>query len=138
MRFRRKQVLALMFVAAVASCDGDELPPGPPPGPTGPGFLAVVLTTPNNNDGALLVTLSGGPLDSIRANQLTLRTAEVGTNQYQVILAGSPRDASVIVRFWVPEVGDVASYRATLDQAAARGTYEQLPLEGYVLSVTTD
>ena len=138
MRFQRKRVLALAFVAAVASCDGDELPQGPPPGPTGPGFLAVVLNTPNNNTGALFVTISGGPIDSVQANQLTFRTAEIATNQHQVIVAGSIRDASVIFRFWVPDLGDMADYRATLEQAAARGLYDQLSLEGYVFRIALD
>jgi hypothetical protein len=137
MRIQRKRVLALLFAAAVASCDGDELPPGPPE-PTGPGFLAVVLDSPNSNTGALLVTISGGPIDSVQANQLTFRTAEIATNQHQVIVAGSVRDASVIFRFWIPDLGDMADYRATLEQAAARGLYTQLSLEGYVLRVALD
>ena len=137
MRIQRKRVLALLFAAAVASCDGDELPPGPPE-PTGPGFLAVVLDSPNNNTGALLVTISGGPVDSVQANQLTFRTAEIATNQHQVIVAGSVRDASVIFRFWIPDLGDMADYRATLEQAAARGLYTQLSLEGYALRIALD
>jgi hypothetical protein len=137
MRFLRKRVLALAFVAAVASCDGDELPPGPGPGPTG-GYLAVVLNTPNNNTGALLITISGGPIDSVQANQLTLRTAEIAPNQHQVIVAGSLRDASVIFRFWIPDLGTMADYRTTLEQAAALGVYDQLSLEGYVLRIALD
>lgn len=138
MMLQRKRVLTLAFVAAMAGCGGDELPPGPPPGPTGPGFLAVVLDRPNNNTGALLVTLSGGPIDSVRANQLTVRTAEIATNQHQIIVAGFVRDASVLFRFWVPDLGDMADYRVTLEQAAARGLYDQLSLEGYVFRIMLD
>jgi hypothetical protein len=137
MRIRRKRVLALLFAAAVASCDGDELPPGPPE-PTGPGFLAVVLDSPNATTGALLVTISGGPIDSVRVNQHTFRTAATATNQHQVMVAGTIRDASVIFRFWIPDLGDMSDYRATVDQAAARGIYTQLSLEGYSLRIALD
>jgi hypothetical protein len=138
MRFRRKQVLALMFVAAVASCDGDELPPGPPPGPAGPGFLQVVLDTPNNNTGGLLVTISGGPIDSVQSTQFTVRTAEIAPNQHQIIVAGALRDANVIFRFWIPDLGVMNGYRATLQQAAARGLYNQLSTEGYAFRIALD
>ena len=113
------------------------MPPGPPPGPSGPGLLAVVLETPNSNDGALLFRLSGGQMDSLRVTQLTLLTANIGTNERRVILAGNI-GAGVVLRFWIPERGDLAGYSVVLEQVATRAIYVQQPLDGYSLSVKVD
>ncbi len=133
----RNKALALALVALAAGCGADDLPPGPPPGPSGPGLLAVVLETPNSNDGALLFRLSGGRMDSLRVSQLTLLTANTGTNERRVMLAGNI-GAGVVLRFWVPERGDLAGYSVELEQVATRAIYVQQPLDGYSLSVKVD
>ncbi len=130
----RNKALALALVALTAGCGGDDLPTGPPPGP---GLLAVVLETPNSNDGALLFRLSGGRMGSLRVNQLTLLTANTGTNERRVILAGNI-SAGVVLRFWVPERRDLAGYSVVLEQVATRAIYVQQPLDGYALSVKVD
>ena len=137
MRVTYLRALALGLVATLASCGGEEWPPGPPPPPSGPGFLQVLLETPRSNDGALLITLSGGPLGSLRVSQVTLLTAPPGVNDQQVIIAGDVR-AGVVLRFWVPERANVANYRAVLDQVATRRDYIQQSLTGYSLTITTD
>lgn len=133
----RNKTLALALVALTAGCGGDDLPPGPPPGPSGPGLLAVVLETPNSNDGALLLRLSGGRMDSLRVSQLTLLAANTGTNERRVMLAGNI-SAGVVLRFWVPERRDLAGYSVVLEQVATRAIYVQQPLDGYSLSVKLD
>ncbi len=138
MRLTYLRALALGVVVMLAGCDGEDLPPGPPPPPSGPGFLQVLLETPRTNDGALLITLSGGPLDSLRVTQTTtLLTAPPGVNDQQVIIAGDVR-AGVVLRFWVPERTNVLGYRAVLDQVATRNDYIQQPLTDYSLTITTD
>ena len=136
MRVTYLPALALGVVVTLASC-GEELPPGPPPPPSGPGFLQVLLETPRTNDGALLITLSGGPLDSLRVSQATLLTAPPGVSDQQVIIAGDVR-AGTVLRFWVPERANVANYRAVLDQVATRRDYIQQSLTDYSLTITTD
>ncbi len=136
MRVTYLRALALSAVVMLASC-GEELPPGPPPPPSGPGFLRVLLQTPRSNDGALLITLSGGPLDSLRVSQTTLLTAPPGVNDQQLIIAGDVR-AGVVLRFWVPERTNVADYRAVLNQVATRADFIQQSLTNYSLTITTD
>ncbi len=136
MRVTYLRALALSAVVMLASC-GEELPPGPPPPPSGPGFLRVLLQTPRSNDGALLITLSGGPLDSLRVSQTTLLTAPPGVNDQQLIIAGDVR-AGVVLRFWVPERTNVADYRAVLNQVATRADFLQQSLTDYSLTITTD
>jgi hypothetical protein len=137
MRVTYLRAFALIVVVMLAGCENEELPPGPSP-PSGPGFLQVLLETPRTNDGALLITLSGGPLDSLRvAPSATLLTAPPGVNDQQVIIAGDVR-AGVVLRFWVPERTNVLGYRAVLDQVATRGDYIQQPLTDYLLTIATD
>ncbi len=137
MRVTYLRAFALCVVVMLGSCGGEEPPSGPPPPPSGPGFLQVLLQTPRINDGALLITLSGGPLDSLRVSQATLLTAPPGVNDQQVIIAGDVR-AGVVLRFWVPERANVADYRAVLDQVATRRDYIQQSLTDYSLTITTD
>jgi hypothetical protein len=137
MRVTFLQALALGVVVMLGSCGGDELPSGPPPPPSGPGFLQVLLQTPRSNDGALLITLSGGPLDSLQVSQTTLLAAPPGANDQRVIIAGDVR-AGAVLRFWVPERANVANYRAVLDQVATRSDYIQQSLANYSLTITTD
>jgi len=137
MRVTYLRALALGLVVMLASCGGEDVPSGPPPPPSGPGFLQVLLETPRSNDGALLITLSGGPLDSLRVSQAKLLTAPPGVNDQQVIIAGDVR-AGAVLRFWVPERGNVANYRAVLDQVATRRSYIQQSLTDYSLTITTD
>ncbi len=134
MRIPYLRALALGLAVMLASCGG---PSGPPPPPSGPGFLRVLLETPRSNDGALLITLSGGLLDSLRVSQVTLLTAPSGVNDQQVIIAGDVR-AGVVLRFWVPERADVANYRVVLNQAVTRTDYIQQSLTGYSLTIATD
>ncbi len=137
MRVTYLRALALGVVVMLGSCGGEEPPSGPPPPPGGPGFLQVLLQTPRINDGALLILLSGGPLDTLRVSQATLLTAPPGVNDQQVIIAGDVR-AGVVLRFWVPERANFANYRAVLNQVATRRDYIQQSLTGYSLTITTD
>ena len=137
MRITYLRALALGAVVMLASCGGDDVPSGPPPPPSGPGFLQVLLETPRSDDGALLITLSGGPLDSLRVSQTTLLMAPPGVNDQQVIIAGDVR-AGAVLRFWVPERANVANYRAVLNQVATRRDYIQQSLTDYSLTITTD
>ena len=136
MTLTRKKLLALALVGFLVSCSGDDLPPGVP-APMGPGLLAVILDSPNNNDGALLFTLSGGPADSIRGRNLRLISSPAGTNRHRVIVSGFIGNGK-IVRFWVPERDNAAGYAAVLEQAAGRADFAQQDITNYSLSVVVD
>lgn len=136
MKITPTRLLALALVTALGACDGDELPPGPAPG--GPGFLQVVLQTERTDLGALSIVLSGGPMDSVRVNQTTLLLAEPSGTEQRLIIAGQMNGGTVILRFWVPEVADVAAYSAVIEQAARRRSYEQQSTADYNLIVAVD
>jgi len=132
------RALQAAVIFGVAACDGGVSEPQmPPPRDVAePGFLDLVLTTPNSNDGIVLLTLSGGVMDSIRAKgSAELLDAIAGINTVRVLLAGDI-GSGVVLEFWVPDRRLWSTYRAILDQVAARGTYEQREsLQAYVISV---
>ncbi len=136
MRVTYLRALALGVVVMLTSCGTEELPPGPVL-PSGPGFLQMLLETPRSNDGGLLITISGGSLDSLRASQATVLTGPSGLTVQQVIIAGDVR-AGVVLRFWVPERANIANYRAVLNQVATGGDYVQQSLTGYSLTIAID
>ena len=132
MRFNRRAVVVTALAALWLGCSKKETPTSPPQ-PSGPGFVNLQLSTPNTNDGALLFRLSGGVFDSLTST-FTIFTAPDGTNAQRVILAGAIGTGNV-ARFWVPDIGDLTVYRAVVEQAAVRQTYEQQIVTSYSLSV---
>ena len=129
-------MFALLGLLSCGGSDGDGGVFDPPipdePDPV-PGFLNVRLTTPNTNDGALLFSLSGGSMDSLRTSGLTI-FGTLGSTSGTGLVAGNVGSGTV-AQFWVPDVADVSQYSAALQQAAARSTYEQQSLSGYSLTV---
>ncbi len=133
---RPRKLGAVVFAAFAIACSGDSSNGGGtgPQDVATPGFVNVTLATPNSNDGALLLTLSGGTMDSMAASAGTIFFASTGTNTFRVMVAGTIGDGPV-VRFWMPDRRNVSQYVATLEQAAARSTYEQQSIGGYSLSI---
>ena len=132
MRPLRTFALAALAALAAGACSKD--------GPTGPsaGALSLSLTTPNADDGAVLLAVSGGPVDSITAaggNKVYggAAAAPAGT-PLRVIVRGDLA-AGTIARVWVPDVGAVGAYRVAVEQAAARATYQQRAVAGYAGTV---
>ncbi len=132
---RPRKTGAVVLAAITIACGGDTTNGGTGPAETSnPGFVIVTLATPNSNDGALLLTLSGGTMDSLTASAGTIFFASTGTNTFRVMVAGTIGDGP-IVRFWMPDRRNVAQYLATLEQAAVRTTYEQQDIGAYSLSI---
>ncbi len=134
MRPRKSGAVVLAAITLACSGDSDNGGTGPPLDVANPGFVNVTLSTPNSNDGALLLRLSGGVIDSLTASSGSIFFAETGTNIFRVMVAGTITDGPV-VRFWMPDRRNVSQYLATLEQAAVRSTYEQQSIGGYSLSI---
>ena len=130
-----RKACAVVLAAMTIACDGNKDIVGTGPDDTiNPGFVNVTLATPNSNDGALLLTLSGGTMDSLAASAGTIFFASTGTNTLRVMVAGTIT-AGPVVRFWMPDRRNVAQYLATLEQVAVRSSYEQQDIGGYGLSI---
>ncbi len=134
MRPRKSGAVVLAAITLACSGDSGNGGTGVPQDVSDPGFVNVTLSTPNSNDGALLLRLSGGVIDSLTASSGSIFFAATGTNAFRVMVAGTITDGP-IVRFWMPDRRNVSQYVATLEQAAARSTYEQQSIGGYSLSI---
>ena len=128
-------ILLVLTGSFVLSC-GDSGPSEPKPNENPvPGWLSVRLSTPNADDGGIMFTISGGQIDSIKSAYPDLFTSSAGNASKQVIVAGHLPTGVVVAELLVPNVELVANYGATVEQVAARDTYQQRPVSGVSLVV---
>jgi hypothetical protein len=135
-RTLRPLVLFLLALLATA-CGTGELtnPKSPDTSRATPGWLSLMFTTPRADDGAVQLTVVGPALDSL---QLTGAQgfASMAGGTARLLLTGTIRSGA-IARFWVPDTRNAAIYIATVNEAAARGTYQlQDMAQGYGARVT--
>ena len=125
----------LMLVGGVAACSKDKHPTGPVAG-----ALSLALTTPNFSDGAVMLAIAGGPVDSVTGAGSFRVFGGAGPSTSgaarRVIVRGDLAADATIARVWVPDVAAVGSYRVTVEQAAARTSYQQRAVLGYAITVT--
>ena len=119
--------VALVLAGALACHEANK-----PTAPGGPGVLELMLNTPNANDGAVLVDVSG-VVDSVQAAGFTTFSA-LETGGVRVVVTGNLA-RGVIARLFVPDVTEADQYIATLFEAAQRTTFGLQDLTGYSLSV---
>lgn len=124
--------LALTLGAAVGlgllpSCSSE------PAGPT-QAILTVTLTTSNGDDGAVLFTLSGGPVDSVEAVGYSVYSARIDANTIRVIVTGALGPGPV-ARIRIPDQRQISGYLVIVNQVAARTTYQQRDPGGYSLAL---
>jgi hypothetical protein len=124
------------ILAVAASCgDGDE-------GPTGPvgGTLTVTLTTPNADDGALLLRVDGPGMTEVTSAAPSLysrflETLQGDDGEVTAVFVGDVSSGPLFT-FRVADLAAAASYEATLLQVADRTNELRGSTEGYVLEVT--
>ena len=132
MTARRASLLAALLVAVVGTACGGGDGGG---GPTKPvaGELMVRLTSPNATDGALIVRVVG-PVSSVTpVGTYTVSTAIQG-NITRVIVTGNIVSGDLL-RVKVPDVNQVLSYSANVEQAASRVDYALLSVSNYSLAI---
>ncbi len=131
----KRWVLVWSVLAASYGCvDGGVTGPEPipPPAPV-LGWLNVQLTTPNSDDGGLMFTVAGGPIDSVRFVREGFASA-VSDSIWRFLATGELSNGT-IAQLLVPNVDNASLYRPEIQQVAALVTYEQRDLAGYRLQV---
>jgi hypothetical protein len=123
---RSTVVWLLATLALLAACSGGT-------GPTA-GTLSVSLITPHLDDGAVLLTISGGPVDSVEAAGHRVYSSQPDANTLRLILAGD-LGSGTVARVHVPDTRQVARYTVLLSQVAARSTYAQRDPAHYTISL---
>ena len=131
----KRWFLVCILLAPVHACaDSSVTGPEPIPSPAQvPGWLNVQLTTPNADDGGIMFTVAGGPIDSVRFVNQGFATAV--TDSIWRFLATGELSTGPIAQLLVPNVDDASLYRPEIQQVAALATYQQRDLAGYSLQV---
>ena len=134
----RRVMLLLLLLLAISCRDGLTDPsdqPNPTPSSAVAGWVSIVLTTPNANDGAVQLSLAGPPIDSLELSGAR-GFATLANGGAQLLVTGEIR-SGVVARMWVPNTRATASYLGTVQAAAARSTYQlQDVTTGYSVQVT--
>lgn len=120
-------IVAVTGLSVLAACSNE------PTGPVG-GALSVTLTTSNDDDGAVLFTISGGSVDSVEGVGYSLHSARIDPTTLRVIATGNLRTGA-IARIHIPDNRQVSRYSATVNQVAVRSTYGQRDPTSYSLAL---
>ena len=127
----RRSGNAFALILALVACHDDDKTVAP----TGPGVLDVVLTTPNNDDGAVLLTVDGA-VDSVQGAPYAIFSTASATGA-RVVVTGDVV-GGVIVRLYVPDVSIADQYLTQLNEVAQRGTFALRPTASYQLQLKVE
>jgi len=124
-----RTVLSLAALIGGLACGSDS---GTNPGP---GTATVSLTTPNADDGAVLVTLTGpgvsNPQPGSSAYRLYFRV--VSADELRVMVVGD-LSAGVLLTLGVGEVTSIGQYSGTFVEVASQTDVLRATLTGYSLT----
>ena len=121
--------IGLLALCGLAACGGSDLS-APLSGP-----LDLVLDTPADNDGIVLVEIGGGAVDSVTALGYRTETSSHGATPVRLVVRGALADGK-LARIWVPDRTRASDYSVTVLEAAARGTYALQDVADYRITVT--
>ena len=107
---------ALMLSVLLFSCSSGT-------GPTS-GILNARLSSLRGDDGAVLFTITGGPVESVEAVSGIVHSAQIDANTLRVVITGS-LSAGAIARVRIADLTQASGYSAAVNQVAARSTYVQ-------------
>jgi hypothetical protein len=123
----------VILAAGLVACGGS--PTGANDGGTAaPGWLSVELTTPNSDDGAVQLRISGPAIDSVKAAVPYNGFGQASGSSADMVLTGTIHTGTV-AHFRVADVSRAAQYAVTVTAAAQRGSYALRPTSGYRTSV---
>jgi hypothetical protein len=118
-----------LLLPLLAGCHGDAVSP-----PT-PGTLTVLLSTPNHNDGAVVLVISGGPVSAVHAVGSLEVARQVDASGTHVVVVGDVIEGA-LVTIDIPDLSRADAYVATLEQVADRTTFALLDPGSYLLTIT--
>ena len=133
----RNIVASGLVLLAVTACGASAPTSSTDPEPETkavPGWLTVQLDTPNTDDGAIQLRVSGPAIDSIKAETRFDGFGVTSGSSANLVITGSISDGTV-ARFRVPDVGRAAQYSVSVQAVAQRSTYELRSVTGYAASV---
>jgi hypothetical protein len=124
----RRSIWVAAAIIATAACGKKE-----PVGPIG-GNLTVSYDSPQFNDGALLVLVTG-PVTAVTAlGGYQMASAPAGSNATRVVLTGTLVTGDIL-RLAVPDISAASSYSVRVEAAADRTTFALENPSTYTASV---
>ena len=105
---------ALMLSVLLFSCSSGT-------GPTS-GTLNARLSSLRGDDGAVLFTITGGPVESVDAVSGIVHSVQIDANALRVVITGN-LSAGAIARVRIADLTQASRYSAAVNQVAARSTY---------------
>lgn len=126
--------LGLAILLGLWAC-GQDLPMGVDDGAPLPeaGWLTVGLTSPNDDDGGIIFTVWGMPIDSVESLVDGFFSGSEADGVWTMLVTGELA-AGPIARVHVPDLDASSAVEWEVQQAAAFQTYEQRDVTDYVLS----
>ncbi len=122
-----RRLLAGLALLALACGDSGQ-------NPSGAGDL-VVSYAGNGQAGAMALTISGGPVESVTAigSQIVSSKSTYPTTT-RVVILGETTNGDLL-RLQVPDVSQVAKYSVHVDQVADKSTFALVDPAGHTFSV---
>lgn len=132
---RRLVAGAALLAGLATGCGGADKTTGPS-GAT-PGVLEVRLATTNTDDGAVMFTIAGGPVEQVEAASADYQvfSAQPDSITTRVLLTGN-LVAGAIVRLHVADTRRLSAYRGSITQVASRSTFALQAVTGYSLAIS--
>ena len=118
---------ALVGLLLLPACSGE------PVGPAA-GILNLSLASPQGDEGAVLFTVTGGPLDTVEAVGHGLYSARIDANTLRVVVTGD-LSAGIIARIRIPDERQASDYTAIVSQVALGSSYTQRDPAGYAIAL---
>jgi hypothetical protein len=102
-------------------------------GPTA-GSLEMTFSAQQANEGAVLLVVSGGPVDSVESLGYPIYSARLGGDTLKLIVTGQ-LSSGPLARLHIPDSRRASTYNTRVAQVASRGTYVLKDLAGYAVSL---
>jgi len=129
-------VTALGIAAACSDKGTGPVPPGPPPASPPLSAVVVALATPNSNDGAAIVTLTGPDVGTIQpADSHYVVFSRASGQDLHVIVVGN-LSAGPLFTAKISGTHTLSAYSGSIQQVATRGDSILGSLSGYRVSVS--
>jgi hypothetical protein len=103
-------------------------------GPATPGWLTVELNTPNTDDGAVQLRVSGAQVDTVRVANAYQGFGVASSAGADLVITGGVAKG-VVAHLKVPDVNRSGRYTVSVVAAARRGSYELRALGEYRAAV---
>jgi hypothetical protein len=122
--------IALAALAGLPACGDGTAPPKP-------GTATVSFVTPNTDDGAVLVSLTGPGVRDAQAASFAYKVywRVVSANELRLIVVGDLA-AGVVATVTVDDVNKIGQYHATMLEVASRADVVRASTTGYSVTMT--